>query len=185
MQATNSLDFYVQRKRSIKSKPVGKAPKPPKLDQALKLVADKLAPYALTLTNDLSNAEDLCQQTLIKLIENQQKFLNAEYPYAYAKKILKNAFIDSLRKQKNNISLDDVGQELSINGNQVAQLEHRDLMKCLKRHSETDQIILSMLGAGHSYADIQRFIGKISIENLRIKALRARKTLAECLGRNK
>jgi DNA-directed RNA polymerase specialized sigma24 family protein len=86
MQATNSLDFYVQRKRSIESKPVGKAPKPPKLDQALKLVADKLVPYALTLTNDLSNAEDLCQQTLIKLIENQQKFLNAEYPYAYAKK---------------------------------------------------------------------------------------------------
>jgi hypothetical protein len=42
-----------------------------------------------------------------------------------------------------------------------------------------------MLGAGHSYADIQRFIGKISIENLRIKTLRARKTLAECLGRNK
>ena len=87
MQATNSLDFYVQRKRSIESKPVGKAPKPPKLDQALKLVADKLVPYALTLTNDLSNAEDLCQQTLIKLIENQQKFLNAEYPYAYAKNI--------------------------------------------------------------------------------------------------
>ena len=65
---------------------------------------------ALTLTNDLSNAEDLCQQTLIKLIDNK-KFLNAD-PYAYAKNI-KDTFIDSLRKQKNNISLDDVGQVIN------------------------------------------------------------------------
>ena len=181
MQITNSLNFYFQRKRDLAAKVRKKTPKPPKLDQALKLVAEKLIPYAITLTNNLSDAEDLCQHTLLKLIENEAKFLNADYPYAYAKKILRNAFLDSIRKKRKNVPIEDVDQELEINGNQIAFLEYSDLMNCLKKHSDTDKIILSMIGAGHSYVDIQRFMGNISIENLRIKTLRARKTLAECL----
>ena len=66
MQITNSLNFYFQRKRDLAAKVRKKTPKPPKLDQALKLVAEKLIPYAITLTNNLSDAEDLCQHTLLK-----------------------------------------------------------------------------------------------------------------------
>ena len=40
-----------------------------------------------------------------------------------------------------------------------------------------------MLESGNSYEEMQEFIGDISIANLRVKALRARKTLAECMGR--
>ena len=33
----------------------------------------------------MTDAEDLCQTTILKLIENKDKFLSAEYPLAYAK----------------------------------------------------------------------------------------------------
>jgi hypothetical protein len=42
-----------------------------------------------------------------------------------------------------------------------------------------------MKGAGHDYETIQRFIGKISMANLRTKTSRARVLLADCLGRKK
>ena len=40
-----------------------------------------------------------------------------------------------------------------------------------------------MLGAGHSYTEIQEVVGDISMANLRVKANRARIQLANCIGR--
>jgi len=56
-------------------------------------------------------------------------------------------------------------------------------MDCLSKQNETDRTILAMKGAGHSYDVIQKFIGKISQDNLRKKTERARVLLADCLGR--
>ena len=56
-------------------------------------------------------------------------------------------------------------------------------MNCLKQQNETDRTILAMKGAGHDYDVIQKFIGKISKNNLRKKTERARALLADCLGR--
>ena len=86
MEATNLLDFYTLPKAAEAKAKTCKPSKPPTLKEALKLMTPKLLPYAMTLVGHVQNAEDLCQQTLIKLIENEEKFLNAEYPYAYAKK---------------------------------------------------------------------------------------------------
>jgi hypothetical protein len=40
-----------------------------------------------------------------------------------------------------------------------------------------------MLGAGHSYTEIQEVVSDISMANLRVKANRARIKLANCIGR--
>ena len=184
MEATNLLNFYTQTKKSEPAIPVQKAPKPPSLKEALKLVTPKLLPYAMTLVGNLHDAEDLCQQTIMRLIENESTFIKADYPYAFAKKILRNTFIDKYRKDKREVSLDRINLEPIYEGEQIDAANHRDLMTCLKKHNETDRTILAMLGAGHSYEDIQRVLGKITMANLRVKTLRARKTLAECLGRN-
>ena len=41
----------------------------------------------------------------------------------------------------------------------------------------------AMLGAGHSYTEIQEVVSDISMANLRVKANRARIQLANCIGR--
>ena len=72
-----------------------------------------------------------------------------------------------------------------INENKFKSFEHQELMDCLKQQNETDRTILAMKGAGHDYDVIQKFIGKISMANLRTKTTRARTLLADCLGRKR
>ena len=56
-------------------------------------------------------------------------------------------------------------------------------MKFLEAFDETDRTILMMLGKGHNYKEIQEVVGDISMANLRVKANRARISLAKCMGR--
>ena len=184
MEATNLLDFYTLPKAAEAKAKTCKPSKPPTLKEALKLMTPKLLPYAMTLVGNIHDAEDLCQATLLKLIQKEDKFLSAEYPYAYAKRCLRNLFIDRYRQELRTSHLEDINLEPSYEQNLDASLEHQDLLNCLAKHEETDRTILGMLGAGHSYQDIQRFLGDISLVNLRVKASRARATLADCMEGN-
>ena len=141
----------------------------------------KIMPYALTLVGSYADAEDLCQTTMMKLIENQDKFLQSNTPNAYAKTILRNAFIDTYRKQQKVVPLES--ESLQSNYNIDATYEYQEMLRCLEKHNEVERTIIGMLESGNSYEEMQEFIGDISIANLRVKALRARKTLAECMGR--
>ena len=185
MEVTNLFDFYTLPRAEEARAKTCKPSKPPTLKEALKLMTPKLIPYAMTLVSDIDNAEDLCQQTILRLIENEEKFLNAEYPYSYAKKILRNLFIDKYRQESKVDNLEDINLEPVYEQNFHSTIEHQELLDCLAKHEEGDRTILGMLGAGHSYEDIQRILGgKISLVNLRVKASRARVTLAECMERD-
>ncbi|MDB0010178.1 RNA polymerase sigma factor [Gammaproteobacteria bacterium] len=183
MEATNSLNIF--NPTQIRVGEVATPPKlnPPSLKEALHIVSPKLLPFALSLSGNMADAEDLCQATILKLIENKDKFLSAEYPLAYAKTILRNGFIDKCRKDSKVDSFDELNLEPFIDENKLKSYEHQELMNCLKQQHETDRTILVMKGAGHDYDVIQKFIGNISKGNLRTKAKRARALLADCLGR--
>ena len=185
MEATNSLNTFTPTQTRVAV--VSAAPKtnPPSLKEALHIVSPKLLPFALSLSGSIDDAEDLCQATLLKLIENKQKFLAADYPLAYARVILRNTFIDKCRKDSKLDSLEELNLEPTIDENKFKSYEHQELMDCLKQQNETDRTILAMKGAGHDYDVIQKFIGKISMSNLRTKTSRARALLTDCLGRKK
>jgi len=185
MEATNSLNIFTPTHTSVAKVSAPPQVNPPSLKEALHIVSPKLLPYALSLSGNISDAEDLCQATLLKLIENKAKFLAAEYPLAYARTILRNTFIDNCRRNSKLESLDELNLEPVINENKLKSFEHQELMNCLKQQNETDRTILAMKGAGHDYAVIQKFIGKISMGNLRTKTTRARTLLADCLGRKR
>ena len=183
MEATNSLNIFSPTQTRVEE--IATPPKlnPPSLREALHIVSPKLLPFALSLSGNIADAEDLCQATILKLIENKDKFLSAEYPLAYAKTILRNGFIDNCRKDSKVDSFDELNLEPFIDENKLKSFEHQELMNCLKQQHETDRTILVMKGAGHDYDVIQKFIGNISKGNLRTKAKRARALLADCLGR--
>jgi RNA polymerase sigma-70 factor (ECF subfamily) len=185
MEATNSVNIFTPIRTRIGQ--VATPPKlnPPSLKEALHIVSPKLLPFALSLSGNMDDAEDLCQATILKLIESKDKFLFAEYPLAYAKTILRNGFIDKCRKDSRIDFFDELNFEPSIDENKLKSYEHRELMNCLKQQNETDRTILAMKGAGHDYDVIQKFIGNISQGNLRTKAKRARALLADCLGRKR
>lgn len=152
--------------------------------ELLEDMSKKLMPYAMFLTyKNKADSFDLVHNTIIKLINNKDKFLEHSKPMAYAKKILKNNHVDNLRKQKRMVSIEGNDIPVTNDGFHQQNFEFQQMLTCLESFDETDQIILSMLGAGHSYEEIQEVVNDTSMANLRVKANRARIKLAKCMDR--
>jgi RNA polymerase sigma factor (sigma-70 family) len=144
----------------------------------------KLMPYAMLLTyKNEADSWDLVQNTLLKLIKNKDKFLEHPNPMAYAKLALKNDFRDNYRKQQRNISIEGNNISVTNDGFHQEKFNFQKMLDCLETFDETDKTILAMLGAGHSYTEIQEVVSDISMANLRVKANRARIKLAKCMDR--
>ena len=154
------------------------------LKDLLVSISKKLMSYAMFLSrNNEADAWDLIQSTIEKIIKNKETFKASEQPMAYAKRILKNNFIDNYRKEKRMVSIEGNDIEIINEGSQEASLELHEVLQCLQNFSETDSIILMMLARGHNYTEIQEVVGDISMANLRVKANRARINLANCMGK--
>ena len=147
-------------------------------------ISKKLMSYAMVLTsNDSDDAWDLIQHTIERLLINRETLESSNYPMAYAKKILLNKFRDDYRKGKKNLSIQANDIEITNKGFKEEKLEYQEMLDCLETFDETDKTILAMLGAGHSYTEIQEVVSDISMANLRVKANRARIKLAQCMER--
>jgi len=147
-------------------------------------LSKKLMGYAMSLSNnDYDEAWDLIQTTIEKLIKNKDKLMDYDQPMAYAKRILKNNFIDNYRKEKRMVSIEANNIPVMNDGFQEQSVTYQEMLNCLKDFDETDKTILAMLGAGNSYEEIQEVVSDISMANLRVKANRARIRLANCMGK--
>ena len=154
--------------------------------ELIKYISEKLMAYAMLLANkDEDDALDLIQSTMVKLIKNQDKLMDSDQPMAYAKKILLNDFRDGYRKKQKMplVSIEANNIPIRSEGFQEDAVAYQEMLNCLESFDETDRTILAMLGAGHSYIEIQEVVGDISMANLRVKANRARIQLANCIGR--
>lgn len=149
-------------------------------------LSKKLMAYAMMLTNkNEDDALDLIQSTIVDLIKNEKKLMDSDQPMAYAKRILKNNFIDNYRKKKRMplVSIEANDIPIKNEGFQEDAVMYQEMLNCLEDFDETDRTILSMLGAGNSYEEIQEVVSDISMANLRVKANRARIRLAHCMGK--
>ena len=145
-------------------------------------LSKKLMGYAMSLSgNNEDDAWDLIQTTIEKLIKNKDKLMQSEQPMAYAKRILRNSFIDNYRKEKRMVSIEANDISVINDGFQEQSAECQKMLKCIESFDEPDKTILTMLGLGNSYEEIHAVIGDISMGNLRVKANRARQDLANCM----
>lgn len=71
-----------------------------------------LQKYALSLTLDRDNALDLVQDTFLKAIQNQDKFVDATNLKAWIFTIMKNTFINNYRRKMRENTMMDGTQEL-------------------------------------------------------------------------
>ena len=147
-------------------------------------LSKKLKCYAMSLSsNDYDKAWDLIQTTIEKLIKNKDKLMDSDQPMAYAKRILKNNFIDNYRKEKRMVSIEANDIPITNDGFQEESVRYQEMLNCLEDFDETDKTILVMLGACNNYKEIQEVVSDISMANLRVKANRARIRLANCMGK--
>jgi RNA polymerase sigma factor (sigma-70 family) len=154
--------------------------------ELIKYISKKLMGYAMVLSsNNEDDALDLIQSTMVKLIKKQDKLMDSDQPVAYAKKALENTYIDNYRKKQKMplVSIEANNIPVRSEGFQEDAVAYQEMLGCLENFDETDRTILAMLGAGHSYTEIQEVVSDISMANLRVKANRARIKLANCIGR--
>jgi len=178
IKQTNSIVLSHSRNKVCKNR--SKMP----FKELIEYISKKLMPYAMVLTsNDSDDAWDLIQHTIERLLINRETLESSNYPMAYAKKILLNKFRDNCRKEKKHLSIQANDIEITNKGFQEEKLEYQTMLDCLETFDETDKIILAMLGAGHSYTEIQEVVSDLSMANLRVKANRARIKLAQCMDR--
>lgn len=142
---------------------------------------EKLYRIAFRILQNESNAEDLVQDTFIKLWNKRDELDSIEKPESYAVIVLRNLCMDMLRqsKEKSHIQYDfDIPEKESL----VSQVEVHDkidhLTKLMKKLPVQQQQIMALNCDGYSYEEIEEITG-LNIANIRVIISRARKTLRE------
>ena len=138
----------------------------------------KMINLAMSKTFNKHDAEDLVQQTYLKALERQNQFkgINID-PWVIT--ILKNLFIDSTRKKKEDLLGEDT-PELSSEDESSAVLLERDKDKCLKGLSEKEREIIA-LKQTNSYVEIAEDLN-IKTGTLRQMFSRAKEKFMQCMG---
>ena len=138
----------------------------------------KLINLAMSKTFNKFDAEDLVQQTYLKALERQDQFKGDNIdPWVIT--ILKNLFIDSIRKKKEDLLGDDT-PDLSTGDESSSVLLERDKDKCLKGLSEKEREIIA-LKQTNSYDEIAEDLD-IKTGTLRQMFSRAKEKFILCMG---
>ena len=142
------------------------------------LLKMKMINLAMSKTFNKFDAEDLVQQTYLKALERQNQFKGDNIdPWVIT--ILKNLFIDSTRKKKEDL-LGDSTPDLSIDDESSSVLLERDKDKCLERLSLNEREVIA-LKQTDSYDEIADTLD-MKTGTVRQIMSRAKEKFMRCMG---
>lgn len=142
----------------------------------------KLYRIAYRIVQDAPNAEDIVQETFIKLWNKRGDMQDIENTEAFSIIILRNTCLDHLRKTKNDYHTNydtDIPETASL----VKQIEIQDEAERVKKlinklPEQQRQVMIMKHWDGYSDEEIEQITG-ISPGNIRVILSRARKTIRE------
>ena len=112
----------------------------------IRRVAMKLTKY------NHADADDLVQKTLLKAYEKEYLYKGGNLT-GWVVTIMKNLFIDDIRKLKDKIFV-DIDDEIMISNNNDKHLDVSDTNSALKRLGKKCQDILLLVAEEYKYAEI-------------------------------
>lgn len=139
--------------------------------------SDRLLRYALKMAIDYSWAQDLVQESLIKLWSNRDK-VTMDYAKPFLYRVLYNKMIDDIRKRKRE-HLTDTLPELTI---QEDNLEAKDVLEnaFAQLNDAQKQIIMLRDWEGYSYEEISEIL-ELNLSLVKVNLFRARKKMRAIL----
>ncbi|HUP57079.1 MAG TPA: RNA polymerase sigma factor [Bdellovibrionota bacterium] len=144
-------------------------------------VQPRLYRFCMFLTGDRQRAEDLCQESLVKAIENLAKLREPGQFLSWLFKMAKNEFLDQKRSARNRESetIDDLTGEEGIRSDALKldpnQQTLAEVHEALSRLESEDRLLLILVDMEErSYAEAAEIIG-ITEAALRSRLHRARK----------
>lgn len=141
----------------------------------------KLYRIAYRILRDQGNAEDIVQETYIKLWNKRHEMQGIENTEAYAIIILRNTCLDFIRKKKNYLS--DFEVDVEESSSLIQEVEFRDEIAHVKElvsRLPDQQKLVMQLKHWDDYTDdeIEEITGMSQV-NIRVTLSRARKTIRE------
>jgi RNA polymerase sigma-70 factor (ECF subfamily) len=154
-----------------------------------------LKKYALSLTHNKEDADDLYQDTIYKILSRTEMYEEQTYFKSWASTIMRNLFVDKYRKKKkyNEVGLGEfemlffkegrVDQAAFNNGEGKILIEN--IMESIANLKENHKQIITLRLQGYSFIDISTMlgIGAPALRSIHFKAIRIlRKNLKDKLS---
>jgi len=150
--------------------------------EQLKALLPRLRVYALSLTRDRDNADDLVHDTVIKALGGRNSFIPGTNFSAWVFRIQRNEFISGLRRTRPSVPIDSaVADMLSHPPHQESGLIMREFMSAFSKLStpQREALLLAVL-EGQSYEVIAEH-ASVSVGTIKSRISRARDTLKRLL----
>jgi RNA polymerase sigma-70 factor (ECF subfamily) len=143
-----------------------------------------LRAFAISLTGDVTRADDLVQDTLVRAWANLDKFERGTNLNAWLFTILRNLFHSEFRKRRREVEDPEGGYaaRLAAHPEQGARLDFQDFRNALHKLPADQREALLLVGAeGFSYEDAAGIAG-VAVGTIKSRVNRARGRLAQILG---
>lgn len=149
---------------------------------------EKLLFYALSLTSDQEKAQDLLQETFLKVLTNSDKFTQNTNFKAWVYTIMKNTFINDYRKnEKKKNSIDRAFQEIHLRiqndktyPSPESSYNSKEIMKFIKTLDAEYRTPFEMFLDGYKYKEIAEIL-QIPLGTVKSRIFFARKKLEKTL----
>jgi RNA polymerase sigma-70 factor (ECF subfamily) len=148
-----------------------------------------LKPFALKLTRDMDDAQDLIQETMFRAFSNEDKFEEGTNLKAWLFTIMKNIFINNYRKKvKRNTLIDTTDNMYYINSSASltengaeASFVMNDIQTAILGLSNEFRVPFMMHFKGYKYHEISEKLN-LPLGTVKSRIFFARKALKDQLG---
>jgi RNA polymerase sigma-70 factor (ECF subfamily) len=143
----------------------------------------RLRAFAISLTRDVSRADDLVQETILKAWSNIEKFDPSSNLDAWLFTILRNTFYSGLRKTRREVQDSDgaFAATLSEKPAHDGRLAFNDFQRAFDQLSPEHREVLILVGASGFSCEEAAAMMSVAVGTVKSRASRARKRLAELL----
>lgn len=143
----------------------------------------RLRAFAISLTRDVTAADDLVQDTILKAWSNMEKFDPDSNLDAWLFTILRNTFYSSLRKTRREVQDSDgvFAATLSEKPAHDSRLAMKDFQRAFDQLSAEHREVLILVGASGFSCEEAATMMNVAVGTVKSRASRARKRLTELL----
>ena len=156
----------------------------PEVREAMLAALPSLRAFAMSLTHNVTSADDLVQDAILRAWKNLDRFEVGTNLQAWLFTILRNGFYSQLRKKRREVEDPDgsYAARLWAPPEQPARCDVQDMLKALaKLPVEHREALLLVVAEGLSYEDAARVCG-VPVGTVKSRTYRARAGLARLLA---
>ena len=153
------------------------------IEKELMALYGKLLRYAHTLTRDCDRANDLMQDTALKVLVGKEKFKDGTDFEKWARAIMRNAYINQTNREKRMLAVEELRHTDSCSiftARCSSTSEYNDICNAVNRLPDGRRETMRLLIHGHKYNEIA-FVMDIPIGTVKSRINCSRIILKEVL----